>query len=79
MELIEIAFNYDFRGEHGPCRMGEAVGTRGTKDGTLPDERGRLSATLLFLQRQDRHVEDPRSFEEIPLVRALMAQIRDAV
>ena len=82
MDLIEFAFNYhgyEIHGELGLSRIAKAVETRWTNHGTLPTDLSRLRATLFFLQRQHRYVEDPRPFGEIPLVRALLAQIREAV
>ena len=81
MELTEFAFSYDgyqLHGENGPSKIAKAVQTRWADHGTLPTDLSRLRATLFFLQRQHRHVEDPRPFGQIPLVRALLAAIRDA-
>jgi len=43
----------------------------------LPDDLLDLRRALFFLQRQHRATDDPRPFGGIPLVHALVAELRD--
>lgn len=77
--LIDFAMSYNAYDVLDSDRVAASslrVFDRWHRDGTLPRELATLRTALFWAQRQHKHTEDPQPFNELPIVVALLSQIR---
>jgi hypothetical protein len=77
--VIEFALSYNAYDVLGSDRVAASalrVIDRWHGNGILPRELATLRTALFWAQRQHKHTEDPQPFNELPIVVALLSQIR---